>query len=95
MVKEMEYYDVLGISPTATESEIKKAYYIKVNSTTVVLSLSLLPSRMVVVSEAIEHLIPVSDFGLRSRRRTWIEVDLCCWCNALCGGYRNLFSVDG
>ncbi|CAN6440152.1 unnamed protein product [Victoria cruziana] len=30
MVKEMEYYDVLGISPTATESEIKKAYYIKV-----------------------------------------------------------------
>ncbi|CAN6440154.1 unnamed protein product [Victoria cruziana] len=29
MVKEMEYYDVLGISPTATESEIKKAYYIK------------------------------------------------------------------
>ncbi|XP_031485926.1 chaperone protein dnaJ 10 [Nymphaea colorata] len=29
MVKEMEYYDVLGISPTATDSEIKKAYYIK------------------------------------------------------------------
>lgn len=29
MVKETEYYDVLGISPTATEDQIKKAYYIK------------------------------------------------------------------
>lgn len=31
MVKDREFYDVLGVQPDATPGEIKKAYYVKVS----------------------------------------------------------------
>jgi len=31
MVKDREYYDVLGVQPDATAAAIKKAYYVRVS----------------------------------------------------------------
>jgi hypothetical protein len=41
MVKDQEYYQVLGVAPDATAAEIKKAYYVKVVQQHQHLSLSL------------------------------------------------------
>jgi hypothetical protein len=41
MVKDQEYYQVLGVAPDATAAEIKKAYYVKVVQQHQLLSVSL------------------------------------------------------